>query len=57
MLAEASQQLKGLQKGNYEFCNTRNGTRSVAKEMVDFSATSSHFDSNNLPYFTYPRSL
>jgi hypothetical protein len=29
-------QLKGLLKGNFGFCNTRNGTRVVTKEMTDF---------------------
>jgi hypothetical protein len=36
-------QLKGLVKGNFEFRNTRNGTRIVTKEMVDFSAIKSYF--------------
>jgi hypothetical protein len=44
-------------KGNFEFRSTWNGTRIVTKEVAYFSATSSHFEGNNLPYFTfYPNS-
>jgi hypothetical protein len=53
-------QQKGLLKGNVEFCNTRNGTTVVKKEMADSSAIRSHVESSNLPYFTSvqnPRSL
>jgi hypothetical protein len=46
-------QLKGSLKGNSEFRSTSNGTRAVTKEMADFSANRSHFESNNLPYFTF----
>jgi hypothetical protein len=40
-------------KGRFEFCSTRNETRVVTKERADFSAIYSHFESNNLPYFTF----
>jgi hypothetical protein len=50
-------QLKGLLKVKFEFRNTRSGTRVVTKGRADFSAIRSHFESNNLPYFTfYPKS-
>jgi hypothetical protein len=52
-LKQLQGQLKGLLKGNFEFCNTRNGTRIVTKEMADFSTIRSHFESNNLTYFTF----
>jgi hypothetical protein len=56
-LIQLQRQLKGLRKGNFDFRNTRNGTRVVTKEITDFSAIRSHFESNNLPYFTsYPKS-
>jgi hypothetical protein len=56
-LRQLQRQLKGLLKGNFEFCSTRNGTGVVTKEMTDFSAICSHFESNNLSYFTfYPKS-
>jgi hypothetical protein len=56
-LIQLHRQLKGLLKGNFEFCNTRNRTRVVMKEMADFSAKCSHFDSNNLPSIPNTRSL
>jgi hypothetical protein len=40
-------------KGNSEFCNTRQGTWVVMKGMAVFSATSSQFERNNFPYFTF----
>jgi hypothetical protein len=53
---QLQRQLKGLLKGNFEFCSTRSGIIVVKKEMVDFSTIQSHFKSNNLPYFTfYPK--
>jgi hypothetical protein len=52
-LIQFQEQLKGLLKGDFEFRNTRNGTRVVTKEMVDFSAIRSHFESSNLSYFTF----
>jgi hypothetical protein len=49
--------LKELVTGNFEFCNTRNGTRVVTKEMADFSAIKSHFNNQRMSYFTfYPKS-
>jgi hypothetical protein len=56
-LIQLKRQLKGLLKGNFEFCNTRNGARVVMKEIADFSAICPHFESNYLSYFTlYPKS-
>jgi hypothetical protein len=50
-------QLQRQLKGNFEFRNTRNRTRVVKKGMSDFSPIHSHFESSNLPYFTfYPKS-
>jgi hypothetical protein len=48
-LIRLQRQLRGLLKGNFEFRSTRNGTTIVTLP--------SHFESNNLPYFTfYPKS-
>jgi hypothetical protein len=56
-LIQLQRQLKGLLKRNFEFRNTRNGTRVVTKKMADFSAVRSHFESKIFPYFTfYPKS-
>jgi hypothetical protein len=45
--------LKGLVTGSFEFRSTRNGTRVITKEMADYSAIRSYFDSNHLHYFTF----
>jgi hypothetical protein len=51
-------QLKKVTKGSFEFRSTRNGTKVVTKEMGDFSAIRAHFESRNLPHYTfYPKSL
>jgi hypothetical protein len=50
---QLQRQMKGFLKGNVEFRNSRNGTRIVMKEMEDFSAIRFHFESNNLPHFTF----
>jgi hypothetical protein len=46
-------QLKRLVKGNFEFRSTRNETPAVTKEMADYSALRSYFDSIHLHYFTF----
>jgi hypothetical protein len=40
-------------KGEYEFRNTRNGTRIIKKEMADYSVMNAYLDKNNLHYFTF----
>jgi hypothetical protein len=40
-------------KGEYEFRNTRNGTRIIAKEKADYSAMKSYLEKNNLQYFIF----
>jgi hypothetical protein len=45
--------VKGILNDNFEFCNTRNGTIVVTKDIEDFSTSRSHFKSNNFPYFTF----
>jgi hypothetical protein len=40
-------------KKEYEFRNSRNGTRIIAKEMADYSAMKSYLEKNNLHYFTF----
>jgi hypothetical protein len=39
-------------KGEYEFRNTRNGTRKITKEMAHYSAMKFYLGKNNLQYFT-----
>jgi hypothetical protein len=45
--------LKEHVKGEYEFRNTRNGTRFITKEMAEYSAMKSSPEKNNLQYFTF----
>jgi hypothetical protein len=44
---------KGIVMGNFEFRNTRSGTRIVTREIADFSAIRKHLENNNLSYFTF----
>jgi hypothetical protein len=44
-------------KENFEFRSTINGTRVITRSMADFQSVISHFDTNNLSYYTfYPKS-
>jgi hypothetical protein len=52
-LVQLQRQMKDLPKGNYVIHDTKNGTRVVTKEITHFSTICSHFESNNLPYFTF----
>jgi hypothetical protein len=56
-LIRLQRDLKEYVKGEYEFRNTRNGTRITTKEMVDYLAIKSYLEKNNLQYLTfYPNS-
>jgi hypothetical protein len=52
-LMKLQKQIRDSVRGNFEFRNTRSGTRIVTKEMEDFTAIKRHLESNNLFYFTY----
>jgi hypothetical protein len=52
-LIQLQKQLEGVARQNFEFRNTRNGTRLVTKDMVDYQAVTSHFNNNHLAYFTF----
>jgi hypothetical protein len=57
-LIQLQKKLKGLCKGVFEFRSTRNGTRIISKEMVDYSAIHSYLETHKLPYYTFfPKSL
>jgi hypothetical protein len=45
--------LQSVVKENFEFRGTRNGTRVVTRGMGDFQSVKSHFDTNNLPYYSF----
>jgi hypothetical protein len=56
-LIQLQKQLKNVVKEDFEFRNTRNGTKVITRGMVDFLAIKSHFEGNNLFFFTfYPKS-
>jgi hypothetical protein len=49
--------MKSIVKGNFEFRSTRNGTRVITRSMADFQSVKSHFEDNNVSYYSfYPRS-
>jgi hypothetical protein len=52
-LMHLQKELKGLVKGNFEFRNTRNGTRVVTREMADYSAIRAYYDGRKLNYYTF----
>jgi hypothetical protein len=55
-LIQLQKQLKGVAQQNFEFRNTRNGTRVVTKDMVDCQAVKSSFDKKSLSYYAfYPK--
>jgi hypothetical protein len=46
-------QLKGVVSENFQFRNTRNGTRVNSRSMADFQSVKPHFDSQNLSYYSF----
>jgi hypothetical protein len=46
-------QLKGVVSESFEFCSTRNGTRVITRNMADFQSVKSHFDSQNMSYYSF----
>jgi hypothetical protein len=56
-LIQLQKQLQIVVKENFEFRSTRNGTRVITRSMADFQFVKSHFDANNLSYYSfYPKS-
>jgi hypothetical protein len=57
-LIQLQKQLRNVVKGDFEFRNTRNGTRVVIKGMDYIEAVKAHFSTNDLTYFTFfPKAL
>jgi hypothetical protein len=52
-LTRLQNDLKDHVKGQYEFRNTRNGTRTITKEMTDYWAMKLYLEKNNLQYFIF----
>jgi hypothetical protein len=56
-LIQLHKQLKSVVRENLELRSTRNGTRVIARGMADFQSVKSHFDANNVSYYSfYPKS-
>jgi hypothetical protein len=45
--------MKIVVSGYFEFHSTRNGTRVITISMADFQSVKSHFDSQNLSYYSF----
>jgi hypothetical protein len=55
-LIRLQKQLKGVAKDNFEFRSSRNGTRVVTNDMVDYQAVKTFLITQSLSYFTfYPK--
>jgi hypothetical protein len=55
-LIQLQKQLKCLAKENFEFRSSRNGSRVVTKDMVDYQAVKNILNTQSLSYFTfYPK--
>jgi hypothetical protein len=55
-LIQLQKQLKGVAKQAFEVRNTKNGTRIITKDVVDFQAVKLHFESNHLSFYSFPKS-
>ncbi|XP_023725873.1 uncharacterized protein LOC111874531 [Cryptotermes secundus] len=57
-LIHLQKQLKNVVSGDFEFRNTKSGTRVITKSMADFEAVKSYLSNNKLSYFTFfPKTL
>ena len=52
-LIQLQRKIKGIVSGDFEFRNTRSGTRIVMKEMADFLLTRKFLEASKLPHFTF----
>jgi hypothetical protein len=52
-LFQLQRQLKNVSKGDFEFRNTKNGSRVITKSMTDFEAVKSYFSTHNLAYYSF----
>jgi hypothetical protein len=52
-LIHLQKQLKNVVQDNFEFRNTRNGTRVITRSLADFHSVRSHFDGQHLAYYTF----
>jgi hypothetical protein len=52
-LTQLQKQLIDVVSENFEFRSTRNGTRIIRRSMAGFESVISHFDSQNLSYYSF----
>jgi hypothetical protein len=52
-LIKLQKQLQNVVKGNFQFRSIRKGIRVITTAMSDFQSVKSHFDTNNLSYYTF----
>jgi hypothetical protein len=52
-LIHLQKQLKGVAKQSFKFRNTKNGTRVITKDMVDYQAVKQFFETKSLSYYTF----
>jgi hypothetical protein len=55
-LIQLQKQIKWVVKQASEFPNTKNRIHVISKDMVDFQAVKLHFESNNLSFYSFPKS-
>jgi hypothetical protein len=52
-LIQLQKKLKDVVSEDFEFRNTKNGTRVITRGMADFQSVKSYFENNSLSYFSY----
>jgi hypothetical protein len=52
-LIQLQRQMKNVAKGDFEFRNTKNGTRVMTKSMTNFETVKSFFSTQNLSYYSF----
>jgi hypothetical protein len=52
-LIQLQKKLNGAARQNFELRNTRNGTRVVTKDMLDYQAVKEYLNQNSLTNFTF----
>jgi hypothetical protein len=52
-LIQLQRHIRDIVKGDFEFRNTRSGTRIITKEIEDFSTIRKYLEGKNLSYFTF----
>jgi hypothetical protein len=52
-LIQLQRQLKNVSKGDFEFRNSKTGSRVITKSLTDFEAVKSYFSSQNLTYYSF----